>query len=81
MAYWEAILLAVLFGTQLFFLDQTIRIGYGAAYVALAIITLSLQRTSVPPFLRLSRDIAVRAADPQHYEEHGDSPPPSRGPP
>ncbi|HZP26363.1 MAG TPA: sodium:calcium antiporter [Dehalococcoidia bacterium] len=81
MAYWEAILLAVLFSTQLFFLDQTVRVGYGAAYVTLAVITLTLQRTSVPPFFRLSRALALEAVDPEHYREHGEDPPPNRGPP
>ena len=81
MSYWEAIILATLFGTQLFFLDQTIRIGYGAAYVALAVILLAVQRTSLPAFLQVSRQIAANRPDPEDYREHSDTAQPNKGPP
>ena len=58
--YWEAILLAVLFGTQLFFLDTTVRVGYGSFYLLLALIWLIRDAPIMPRLWRAARDTALQ---------------------
>jgi len=50
MTWWEAAILAGLFITQLFFFDTTVRIGYGAAYSALAILVFLRDVALIPNF-------------------------------
>ncbi len=59
MSRWEAILLAGLFGTQFFFTDGSIRVGYGAAYSALAIFLIARDPRGVPRFLRAAKETAT----------------------
>ncbi len=40
LAWWEAGLLAALYSSQLFFLDNSVRIGYGSGYLLLALLVL-----------------------------------------
>ena len=58
MAWWEAILLASLFSTQLFFTDPTVRMGYGAAYLALATLVLARDVPRLGTFLSAARETA-----------------------
>ncbi len=60
MVWWEAVLLAGLFSTQLFFTDQTIRVGYGAAYTALAVLVLARDVRRLPRFFSSARQTAMR---------------------
>ncbi len=50
MTWWEAVILAGLFMTQLFFFDTTVRIVYGAAYCALAILVFLRDARLFPNF-------------------------------
>ena len=74
MATWEAILLAGLFITQLFFFDTRVRLGYGSFYLLLTLIMFVRDVPHMPGLWRAARDTAL---DPKgrHYE------PPKRGPP
>jgi len=56
MVYWEAILLAALFFTQFFFLDTTVRIGYGSGYLLLALLVLIRDRLTLPDLFRAARE-------------------------
>jgi cation:H+ antiporter len=57
---WEALLLAGLFFTQLVFTDTTVRLGYAAAYTALALFILARDRRSLRPFFGAAGDAAFR---------------------
>jgi len=57
-AWWEAIFLAGLFSTQLFFTDQTVRVGYGAAYLALATLVLARDVPRLGTFLSAAKETA-----------------------
>jgi cation:H+ antiporter len=70
---WEAILLTVLFGTQLFFFDTTVRLGYGSFYLLLALVMLVRDSPRMPDLWRAARDTAFR---PRAHQD-----PPQRAPP
>ncbi|HXG35720.1 MAG TPA: sodium:calcium antiporter [Dehalococcoidia bacterium] len=59
MSLLEAALLAVLFLTQLFFLDTTVRLGYGVGYISLALFLLLRQLSVLPAFLKVTRSAVV----------------------
>lgn len=59
MSYWEAILLAVLFSSQLFFFNTTVRIGYGSAYLALALLMFLRDRPTMPILWRAAREAVL----------------------
>ena len=81
MAWWEAILLAGLFGTQLFFTDETVRAGYGAGYLALAALVFLRDLPRIPSFISTARDTAMHG-DPGHAKlKQGTAAPTQRGPP
>jgi cation:H+ antiporter len=58
MTWWEAVFLAGLFGTQLFFTDTSVRVGYGALYVVLATLVLLRDIPRFPNFLSAARETA-----------------------
>ena len=58
MTWWEAIFLAGLFGTQLFFTDTSVRVGYAALYVVLATLVLLRDIPRFPNFLSAARETA-----------------------
>lgn len=60
-AWWEAVILALLFVTQLFFFDTSVRIGYGAAYCALAAIVFARDVTRLANFGSAVRETAAGA--------------------
>lgn len=60
MHYWEAILLAVLFGTQLFFFDSTVRLGYASFYMLLALLMFLRDVPAMPDLWRAARDTALQ---------------------
>ena len=60
MHYWEAILLAVLFGTQLFFFDTTVRLGYASFYMLLSLLMLLRGAPAMPRLWRAARDTAFQ---------------------
>ncbi len=62
MSRWEAALLAALFGTQFFFTQGPIRVSYGAAYTALAVLTILRGASGLPGFFRAARDTAAGSA-------------------
>lgn len=65
MAYWEAMLLALLFFSQLFFFDTTVRIGYGSGYLLLALLVLFRDRLTLPDLWQAAREtVRVPAANP-----------------
>ncbi len=82
MAWWEAIILGGLFSTQLFFTDQTVRVGYGAGYLTLAALVFVRDVPRMPSFLSAARDTA---RDPKgNSRTRGREPagaPTQRGPP
>jgi len=53
---WEAALLAILFATQLFFFNTTVRIGYGTAYLLLALLVFFRDRAAMPVLFRAARE-------------------------
>ncbi|HUS83119.1 MAG TPA: sodium:calcium antiporter [Dehalococcoidia bacterium] len=59
MSFWEAALLAVLFATQLFFFNTTVRIGYGFVYLLLALLVLFRDRAALPAVYRIARETVV----------------------
>jgi cation:H+ antiporter len=60
---WEAILLAVLFATQLFFFNTTVRIGYGVVYLLLALLVFIRDRPTIPILWQTTREaISPRAS-------------------
>ncbi|MFQ5878676.1 MAG: sodium:calcium antiporter [Dehalococcoidia bacterium] len=72
---WKAAALFVLFGTQLFFADTTVRFGYGIGYLVLTAALLSWERRDVGPFVRSARQamqetrLEAAAYDPASGEE------------
>jgi cation:H+ antiporter len=60
MHYWEAILLAVLFGTQLFFFDTTVRLGYASFYMLLSLLMLLRGAPAMPNLWRAARDTVLQ---------------------
>lgn len=52
----EALALLVLFGTQLFFANTTVRFGYAIAYLVFTAALLTRERRDVGPFLRSVRE-------------------------
>jgi len=73
MAFWEAILLAVLFTTQLFFFDTKVRLGYGSFYLLLALGMTVRDLPFFPNLWQAARETASQR--PQDLE------PPKRAPP
>lgn len=59
MTWWEAAILAGLFGTQFFFTNTSVRVGYGAAYVVLAALVLLRDIPLFPNFLSAARETAL----------------------
>ncbi|HET9477508.1 MAG TPA: hypothetical protein VFP63_08475 [Dehalococcoidia bacterium] len=59
MVWWEAVLLAGLFGTQFFFTDPTVRIGYGAGYCVLAALVLMRDIPLFGNFFSAARETAM----------------------
>jgi cation:H+ antiporter len=64
MSYREAIILALLFTTQLFFFNTTVRIGYGAAYLLLAVLLLFRDRGTMPLLWRSARESVAKSGVP-----------------
>ena len=62
----EAILLGALFATQLFFVDPTVRLGYGSLYLLLALFMFVRDVPAMPSLWRAARDTALHpeASDP-----------------
>jgi cation:H+ antiporter len=56
MAFWEAILLAILFTTQLFFFDTRIRIGYGSFYLLLTLVLFARDIPFLPNLWGAARE-------------------------
>ncbi|HLA19336.1 MAG TPA: sodium:proton exchanger, partial [Dehalococcoidia bacterium] len=73
MAFWEALLLAVLFTTQLFFFDTKVRLGYGSFYLLLALGMIVRDVPFFPNLWQAARETASQR--PQDLE------PPKRAPP
>jgi cation:H+ antiporter len=73
MHYWEAILLAVLFSTQLFFFDSTVRLGYASFYMLLALFMFLRDVPTMPNLWRAARDTALH---PQMNSTPSDRAPP-----
>ena len=63
MSAWEAALLAVLFVSQLFFFNTTVRIGYGSVYLLIALLVLFRGRTTMPVLWREAKG-SVRSSQP-----------------
>ena len=61
MHYREAALLAVLYGSQLFFFDTTVRLGYSSFYLLLALIWLFRERPLLPDLWRATRETVLQA--------------------
>jgi len=59
MMWWEAVLLAALFGTQFFFTDTSVRLAYGAAYCVLAGFVLIRDIPHFGNFLSAARETAL----------------------
>jgi cation:H+ antiporter len=72
MAFWEAALLSVLFITQLFFFDTTVRIGYGSFYLLLALVLLGRDVRFLPNLWGAARETVGMSSVPD---------PPERSPP
>jgi cation:H+ antiporter len=66
MAFWEAILLAVLFITQLFFFDTKVRIGYGSFYLLLALALFVRDIPFLPNLLGAARETVLQAPPAPH---------------
>ncbi len=73
MASWEAIILAGLFITQLFFFDTRVRLGYGSFYLLLALIMFVRDVPHFPDLWGAARETALR---PGADEEPSDRAPP-----
>jgi len=73
MHLWEAMLLAALFGTQLFFFDTTVRLGYASFYMLLALFMFVRDVPAMPDLWRAARDTAIQ---PQANPGPSDRPPP-----
>ena len=74
MAFWEALILAVLFTTQLFFFDTRIRLGYGSFYLLLALAVLARDLPFLPNLWQATRETASQRPP-------DDPDPPERAPP
>ena len=74
MVWWEAVLLAALFGTQFFFTDTTIRTAYGAGYCVLALLVLARDVPLMGNFFSAARETAF---EPHMIHERNNE----RGPP
>lgn len=59
MSWWEAAALAGLFGTQFFFTDTTVRVGYGVAYSVLALLVLIRDIPLFGNFISAARETAL----------------------
>jgi cation:H+ antiporter len=59
MVWWEAVILAGLFGTQFFFTDTSIRLAYGAGYCVLAGLVLIRDIPHFGNFLSAARETAL----------------------
>jgi cation:H+ antiporter len=70
---WEAVLLAALFGTQLFFFDTTVRLGYASFYMLLAHLLFARDVPAMPALWRAARDTV---AHPQASPGPSDRAPP-----
>lgn len=66
---WETGLLAVLFATQLFFFSTTVRIGYGSAYLLLALLVFLRDRPTMPILWRTARE-AMFAPQPDSHDPY-----------
>jgi cation:H+ antiporter len=66
LSYREAILLAALFVTQLFFFDTTVRLGYGSLYLLLALLLFVRDIPMMPNLWNAARETALQpqAGDP-----------------
>ncbi len=73
MASWEAIILAGLFITQLFFFDTRVRLGYGSFYLLLALIMFVRDVPHLPDLWGAARETALR---PGGNQEPSDRAPP-----
>ena len=60
MAWWEAILLAALFLTQFAFTDTTVRIGYGAGYMALAALVFLRDIPTLPSLWQATKETVAQ---------------------
>ncbi|MEE8369924.1 MAG: hypothetical protein V3S00_04045 [Dehalococcoidia bacterium] len=67
----EAILLAALFGTQLFFTDTTIRVAYGGFYLALASLMFLRDLPRMPTFFAAAREAVLEPQGIVHEETEG----------
>jgi len=74
MAFWEAILLAVLFTTQLFFFDTKIRLGYGTFYLLLALGMIVRDLPFFPNLWQATRE-TVCPGPPDEPDPPGRAPP------
>ena len=72
LSYREAILLAALFVTQLFFFDTTIRLVYGFLYLLLALLMFVRDIPAMPGLWRAARETALQ---PQAGDPPGRAPP------
>jgi cation:H+ antiporter len=72
MHYREAILLAALFSTQLFFFDPTVRLAYASFYMLLSLLMLLRDVPAMPDLWRAARDTALQ---PQANPTPSDRPP------
>ena len=69
MVRWEAILLAVLFTSQLFFFDTTVRLGYGFFYLLLALLMFVRDVPSLPNLWGAARETVLQTqANPEPSE-------------
>jgi len=69
MSAWEAALLAVLFTSQLFFFNTTVRIGYGSVYLLIALFVLLRDRPMMPVLWREAKgSIRSSQTGPQRME-------------
>ena len=69
MSAWEAALLAVLFASQLFFFNTTVRIGYGSVYLLIALLVLLRDRPMMPVLWREAKgSVRISQTGPQRIE-------------
>jgi cation:H+ antiporter len=73
MHYWEAIILAVLFVTQLFFFNSTVRLGYASLYLLFALFMFLRDVPAMPDLWRAARHTALQ---PRTASPPSDRPPP-----
>lgn len=75
MAWWEALLLGLLFLTQLGFTDTTVRLGYAGGYVALALPLLLKDMRYLPVLWSASKEVPLQRAT----SAYGGAPTPGHG--